>query len=230
MALSSAGSGQEPGVTVCDYLNGALGSVDYDRDGVENCRDNCPLDSNADQKDSDVDGVGDACARQRKEWEGSRRELRRQAREAVDLPKLIARSSDVVLGRLTGFGWLEDGGRVAEVEVIRRFKDSTDPRYQQYARPMWVFVPEGGPPELAGELLLFLKNDKARGWKNPAVWPEPLRPGVAPEGLKYFRYELADLRHGVLGVSTRRLIEIQKIIKPRNPALRSNNGTQRTRN
>jgi hypothetical protein len=218
-------------MTMCDYLNGALGSVDYDHDGVENCRDNCPLDANADQKDSDSDGVGDACAwrgRQRREWEESGRELRRQAREAVDLPKLIARSSDVVLGRLKGFGWLENGGGVAEVEVIRRFKDSTHPRYQKYARPMWVFVPEGGPPELAGELLLFLKNDKARGWRKPAVWPEPLRPGVAPEGLKYFRYELADLRHGVLGVSSRRLIEIQKIIKLRKSAPRSNNGMHPT--
>jgi hypothetical protein len=35
--------------------------VDYDRDGVSNATDNCPLLSNPDQADKDGDGIGDAC-------------------------------------------------------------------------------------------------------------------------------------------------------------------------
>ena len=38
-----------------------LTSPDSDRDGVVNVRDNCPFLSNADQLDSDLDGVGDVC-------------------------------------------------------------------------------------------------------------------------------------------------------------------------
>ena len=34
---------------------------DGDRDGVANCRDNCPTVANADQRDNDSDGLGDAC-------------------------------------------------------------------------------------------------------------------------------------------------------------------------
>jgi len=212
--------------TSCDYLNGMLGSVDYDSDGVENCKDNCPVDANRDQKDSDGNGRGDVCEwreRRRKEWEESGRTLRRQALEPVDLSQLIAESSDVVLGRLS-YVWGDrvKGVEVLEVEVIRRFKDSTDPRYQRYDRPMWVLVPDRGPLELVGELLLFLRNDKASEWRKPAVWPEPLRPGVAPEGLKYFSYEFAHLRYGALGVSPKRLIEIERIIKSRNTTPRSN--------
>ena len=48
-------------MTLEDYMNGALGSTDYDRDGVRNIEDNCPLVSNPDQKDGDGDGFGDAC-------------------------------------------------------------------------------------------------------------------------------------------------------------------------
>jgi hypothetical protein len=137
------------GLGFCEALNGGLGSVDYDKDGIENCKDNCVLDANPTQSDRNRNGIGDACEwreRKRKRWEASGRELRRQAREPVDLAKLIAKSSDVVLARMKGFSWVEKGGGVAEVEVIHRFKDSTHSSQQQYVRPMWVFVPKGGPP------------------------------------------------------------------------------------
>ena len=143
MVFSPLALGQQPAreQTHCDYLNGMLGSVDYDRDGVENCKDNCPVDANLEQKNADSDGIGDVCEwreQRRREWEASGRQLRQQALERVDLSKLIANSSDVVLGRLT-YAWGDrlKGGAVLEVEVIRRFKDSTDPRYQRYDRPMW---------------------------------------------------------------------------------------------
>ncbi|MFH0701729.1 MAG: thrombospondin type 3 repeat-containing protein [Candidatus Woesearchaeota archaeon] len=35
--------------------------VDTDKDGIEDTKDNCPTVANADQKDTDADGVGDAC-------------------------------------------------------------------------------------------------------------------------------------------------------------------------
>ena len=189
---------QQEELTFCDVVNGGLGSIDADSDGIQNCKDNCLLDSNADQKDSDGNGIGDACEwreRKWKEWDEIGRELRRQAREPVDLRYLIARSSDVVLARFTQDRWLPKGpghGLVVRVEVVRRFKDSTRPRYQPSEQSMWVFVPDGGPPELMGELLLFLRNDKAKKWK-----------------------ELADLKYGVLGVSPDRLAEIEKIISRR---------------
>ena len=217
LAFAASAAGQQEEMTLCDLLNGGLGSVDYDHDGIENCKDNCPLDANSNQKDADGNGIGDACEwreRQRKVWEASGKELRRLAKEPVDLAKLIAKSSDVVLGHMSDDRWPIPGkGLVIRVDVIRRFKDSTQPRYQAYNRPMWILVPNGGPLELVGELLLFLRNGKAGDWKKPAVWPEPLLPGKAPEALKYFRFELADLKYGVLGVSPERLDQIEKIIK-----------------
>jgi len=216
LAFSVSTSAQQEEMSFCDVVNATLGSVDFDRDGIENCKDNCVLDANRDQKDSDANRIGDACEwreRQWKEWNDRGRELRRQAREPVDLRKLIAKSSDVLLGRLTEDRWREPGkGLVIKVEVIRRFKDSTAKRYRCYERPMWIVVPDGGPLELMDELLLFLKNDKARKWKKPAVWPEQLRPGVAPDAMKYFRYGLTDLRYGVLGVSSDRIGQIEKIL------------------
>ena len=217
MAFSVSIAAQQPEMSACDLLNSGLGSVDIDLDGIENCKDNCVLDANHDQKDSDGNGIGDACEwreRKRKEWEESGRELRRQAREPVDLPNLIANSSDVVLGRLTEDRWREPGaGLVIRVDVIRRFKDSTNSQYQSYERPMWIIVPDRGPLELVGELLLFLTNDKARKWTGPAEWPEPLRPGRAPDAMKYFRYKLTDLKYGVLGVSADRMAQIEKTVK-----------------
>lgn len=211
---------QEPvrELTDCDYLNGGLGSVDYDKDGVLNCEDNCPLDSNPSQQDSDKNATGDACEwreQQRKMWEHSGREQRRQAREPIDIAGLSLASTDVVLARFTNERWIEGTPKttlVIEVEVVRRFKDSTSAQYQQYKRPMWVAIPDGGPPELVGELLLFLKNDNAKNWKKPDEWPSRLLPDVAPEELKYFRYDLVDLWYGVVGVSEERLIQIEKTI------------------
>ena len=216
---------QEPELTVCDALNSGLGSVDFDRDGVKNCDDNCIFDANPKQKDSDRDGIGNACElreQKRKEWEESGRELRRQAREPVNLSRLVNRSSDVVLGRLNGCSWLEERGCVAKVEVIRRFKDSTNPNYQQYERPVWVYFPNDGAVELVGELLLLLKNTKARNWVKPAIYPSPLKAGVFPDEYKYFRYELVEPNYGVLGVSKERLTKIEEIIQAQKKKTQAN--------
>jgi len=48
----------EPGTTGCGTLEPG---EDIDDDGIQNSIDNCPTVPNGDQKDSDVDGVGDAC-------------------------------------------------------------------------------------------------------------------------------------------------------------------------
>lgn len=37
-------------------------TADEDQDGVNNARDNCPLEPNADQEDMTADGIGDACS------------------------------------------------------------------------------------------------------------------------------------------------------------------------
>jgi thrombospondin type 3 repeat protein len=229
-SVSATAQNPQPEMSACDVLNAGLGSLDVDRDGLENCKDNCMFDANPDQKDTDRNGIGDVCEwreQQRKAWEESGRELRRQAREPVDLSQLIAKSSDVALGRLTNERWrTEDGILVIKVEVIRRFKDSTDLRYQRYERPMWILVPYGGPLELVDELLLFLRNEKAKEWRKPAIWPEPLRVGSAPEAMSYFSYELSDLKYGVLGVSSARVDQIERIVKAQTPAPRSQKQSQ----
>lgn len=43
-----------------EQLNEGYNS-DLDQDGISNAKDNCPLDSNADQKDNDKDSIGDEC-------------------------------------------------------------------------------------------------------------------------------------------------------------------------
>jgi uncharacterized repeat protein (TIGR01451 family) len=200
-------------------LDGGLGSVDVDGDGVRNIVDNCVFDRNPDQADSNGDGIGDACEwreQQRHLWEASGREQRRLTSEPVDLPALCAASTDIVLARFTDKRYIEvkpSKVLIVEVEAIRRFKDSTAAEYQRYSRPMWILVPDGGPAELDGELLLFLRNDKAKEWKKPDEYPSRLVPDAWPEEMKYFRYELAHPRYGVLGVSSERLIEIEKMVQ-----------------
>ena len=53
---------REPELTDADYLDGGLGNVDFDNDGVANTIDNCPLVANPNQEDSDGDGIGDVCS------------------------------------------------------------------------------------------------------------------------------------------------------------------------
>lgn len=48
-------------LTVSDYLNGALGGIDVDSDGVINIDDRCPLAADTSQEDADADLRGDAC-------------------------------------------------------------------------------------------------------------------------------------------------------------------------
>jgi uncharacterized repeat protein (TIGR01451 family) len=57
-----AAQDRPPELTPTEVRNVAS-SVDFDRDGFSNAVDNCPAHFNADQQDSDGDGVGDACER-----------------------------------------------------------------------------------------------------------------------------------------------------------------------
>src|SRR5262245_46357406 len=112
-AFSVSIAAQQEEMTLCQIMNGSLGSADVDVDGIENCKDNCIFDPKSDQKDSDGNGIGDVCEwreRKRKEWEETGRELRRQACEPVNLRNLIANSSDVVLARFTDDRWRETDG------------------------------------------------------------------------------------------------------------------------
>lgn len=52
-------SGQS--IAVPDFANQPVGDLDTDGDGIEWRFDNCPIDANVDQADSDGDGIGDAC-------------------------------------------------------------------------------------------------------------------------------------------------------------------------
>jgi hypothetical protein len=62
IALSAGfdSSAEEDPLTGDDVL-AAAEAVDYDGDGVSNAVDNCPAVRNADQRDSDQNGIGDAC-------------------------------------------------------------------------------------------------------------------------------------------------------------------------
>jgi hypothetical protein len=46
----------QPGICGC-----GVSDIDTDKDGVPDCKDNCPTIPNPDQKDSDNDGIGNAC-------------------------------------------------------------------------------------------------------------------------------------------------------------------------
>ena len=204
------------GATRRAYLNGALGGSDFDGDGIENDKDNCPLDYNPDQKDSNHDGVGDACewrVTQRREWEATGRKQRETATEPADLHALALAATDIVLGRMTRD--VSMSGRpphrvTVRVEALRRFKDSTAPDQQGVERPLWLTLGDHAPMEITGTVLLFLRSDAARTWKKPAEWPEKPLPGVALEAQRYFTYELADEKYGVLGVSEERLGALEK--------------------
>jgi len=61
--VDSITSGGNGGPTGGDPFAGSTGNLDdTDGDGIINTSDNCPTDSNANQADSDNDGVGDTCA------------------------------------------------------------------------------------------------------------------------------------------------------------------------
>lgn len=51
----------DPAKTAAGVCGCGVPDVDTDGDGILDCRDNCPAVANADQADSDNDGVGDAC-------------------------------------------------------------------------------------------------------------------------------------------------------------------------
>jgi len=72
-------------------------SPDADGDGVPNLKDNCPLVANADQLDSDHDGVGDACS-------GLSAQLRRVREDLVKrVPDTVA--ADVKVLRVEEIDW-----------------------------------------------------------------------------------------------------------------------------
>ena len=210
-------------LTACEYLNGSLGTNDFDLDGIDNCDDNCIFDRNKNQKDTNKNGVGDACewrARRDEEWEKTGRQQRLTATEPVNLARLVSRSSAIFLAKVSeGFspdfphilgGW---GG----IEILRQLK-GRPVNYQTKERGPWVYFPDGGPKEIVGsEILLFLKNGRIRQWKPPHVYSgDPLPDGSPYIEKHYFGYELADKKFGVLGVSKERLQQLEKIIKMQN--------------
>ena len=57
--MISSGFGDES--TEDDYLNGSVGAVDFDMDGIDNPSDLCPLDADPNQENDDGDIRGNVC-------------------------------------------------------------------------------------------------------------------------------------------------------------------------
>ena len=213
----------EVGITLCEFLNGGLGTSDFGLDGVENCPDNCVFDPNKNQKDKDRNGVGDACEWRRRadeEWERIGRDQRHTATEPADLERLAARSSNILVVRFVkGIRAPEDNFRLGghyQVEIVKEIKGKARRIPVSVYRGIWVEVPDRAYRELFTdtELLVFLKNGKLRGWKEPHTWTNT--PGGKPyTETRYFGYELADLKYGVLGVSESRVKKLEEIVRRR---------------
>ena len=229
MAFAMASTGQvvvnKPavGMTICEFRNGGLGSSDLDLDGVENCDDNCLFDPNKNQKDKDKNGVGDACEwrkRADEEWERIGRDQRRTATEPADLERLAARSSNILVVRFVkGIRAPEDNFRLGghyQVEIAKEIKGKARRIPVSVYRGIWVEVPDRAYRELFTdtELLVFLKNGKLRGWKETHTWTHT--PDEKPyTETRYFGYELADLKYGVLGVTETRVKKLEEIVRRR---------------
>ena len=205
-------------ITACEALNSNLGTDDFDLDRVNNCDDNCIFDKNKDQKDKDKNGVGDACEwrkREEEEWERTGRQQRLTATEPVDLVTLVARSTDIILARFdTEAGQSEPGklGGTVLVSVVDRLKGKGSQIFQIYKGGMWVHIVDPAPKELAGTLLVFLKNGKVRAWKRPHVFSAQMYNGQPYVETYYFGFDLVDPKYGVLGVSPERLVRLKEII------------------
>jgi hypothetical protein len=202
----------------CDYLNGGLGTRDFDADGVENCVDNCIFDPNKNQKDKDKDGIGDACeARKRADewWDKVGQNQRRTATEPVDLKRLVNRSSEIVLATRTE-GIFPDppnslGGWI-RIKVVKQFKGASLPKYPTIDGVVWVYIPDGGPQELMGELLYFLDKGRLRAWPTPQVYGSNQVSSQPYVETHYFAHRFTDRKYGVLGVSPERLRLIEQIV------------------
>ena len=204
----------------CDYLNGGLGTTDFDGDGVNNCEDNCVFDRNKNQKDKNKNGVGDVCEwreRAREEWESVGERQRRTATEPVDLESLVRKSTTVLLVRFTDSTREREGtlDTYLQAQVVREIKGRARRIPISVYRGIWVFIPDKGPDELGGDfdLLVFLKNGKVRRWERPHTWSAEMVNGKPYTETHYFRYELADPKYGVLGVSAERLKELEDIVQ-----------------
>lgn len=207
---------KEPGA--CDYLDGGLGTIDFDLDGIRNCDDNCIFDRNKNQRDKDKDGTGDACEwrkRAEDEWEKTGRIQRQTATEPIDLAKLVSRSTDIFLARVRHISLKQHQlGGFGVLEITRRFKGDPVPNVAGFGGGPWVYFPDDGPRELVGvgELLFFLYDGRIRKWEEPRVFSADVLNGKPYTETHYFGYKLADLKFGVFGVSPDRLRQLEQII------------------